>query len=73
MRLMVLARVRAVVVAAMATVGIGVLGGIAPPVTAATTPPVPAIFAVGSLLFVFTFFLNMLSIRLVRKYREVYE
>jgi phosphate transport system permease protein len=31
------------------------------------------IFAVGSLLFVFTFFLNMLSIRLVRKYREVYE
>jgi phosphate transport system permease protein len=31
------------------------------------------VFAVGSLLFVFTFFLNMLSIRLVRKYREVYE
>ena len=31
------------------------------------------IFAVGSLLFVFTFVLNMLSIRLVRKYREVYE
>jgi len=31
------------------------------------------IFAVGSLLFVFTFLLNMLSIRLVRKYREVYE
>ena len=50
MRLMVRARVRAVVVAAMATVGIGVLGGIAPPVTAATTAPVPAIFAVGSRL-----------------------
>jgi phosphate transport system permease protein len=31
------------------------------------------IFAVGSLLFTFTFLLNMLSIRLVRKYREVYE
>ncbi len=31
------------------------------------------IFAVGSLLFVFTFLLNMLSIRLVRRYREVYE
>ena len=31
------------------------------------------IFAVGALLFVFTFVMNMLSIRLVRKYREVYE
>ena len=31
------------------------------------------IFAVGSLLFVITFVMNMLSIRLVRKYREVYE
>jgi phosphate transport system permease protein len=31
------------------------------------------IFAVGSLLFVMTFAMNMFSIRLVRKYREVYE
>jgi phosphate transport system permease protein len=31
------------------------------------------IFAVGSTLFVATFLMNMLSIRLVRKYREVYE
>jgi len=31
------------------------------------------IFAVGALLFVFTFLMNMVSIRLVRKYREVYE
>ena len=31
------------------------------------------IFAVASLLFVMTFALNLLSIRLVRKYREVYE
>ncbi|MEI2715713.1 MAG: phosphate ABC transporter permease subunit PstC [Candidatus Nanopelagicales bacterium] len=31
------------------------------------------IFAVGSLLFVMTFIMNMFSIRLVRKYREVYE
>jgi phosphate transport system permease protein len=31
------------------------------------------IFAVGALLFVFTFVMNMISIRLVRKYREVYE
>ena len=31
------------------------------------------IFAVGALLFVATFVMNMLSIRLVRKYREVYE
>ena len=31
------------------------------------------IFAVASLLFLITFTLNMFSIRLVRKYREVYE
>ena len=31
------------------------------------------IFAVGTTLFVATFVMNMLSIRLVRKYREVYE
>ena len=31
------------------------------------------IFAVGSLLFVITFILNMVSIRIVRKFREVYE
>lgn len=31
------------------------------------------IFAVGSLLFVMTFLMNILSIRLVRKFREVYE
>lgn len=31
------------------------------------------IFAVGSLLFVMTFIMNAMSIRLVRKYREVYE
>lgn len=31
------------------------------------------IFAVGSLLFVMTFIMNAISIRLVRKYREVYE
>ncbi len=31
------------------------------------------IFAVGSLLFLITFAMNMLSARLVRKYREVYE
>jgi len=31
------------------------------------------IFAVGSLLFVATFVMNVFSIRLVRKYREVYE
>jgi phosphate transport system permease protein len=31
------------------------------------------IFAVASLLFLMTFALNLLSIRLVRKYREVYE
>ncbi len=31
------------------------------------------LFAVGSLLFVMTAIMNMISIRLVRKYREVYE
>ena len=31
------------------------------------------IFAVGFTLFVLTFILNMISIRLVRKYRQVYE
>jgi phosphate transport system permease protein len=31
------------------------------------------LFAVGSTLFVMTFIMNMISIRLVRKYREVYE
>jgi phosphate transport system permease protein len=31
------------------------------------------IFAVGALLFLVTFVMNMISIRLVRKYREVYE
>jgi phosphate transport system permease protein len=31
------------------------------------------IFAVGALLFVITFVMNMLSIRLVRRFREVYE
>lgn len=31
------------------------------------------IFAVGSLLFLITFVMNVISIRLVRKYREVYE
>jgi len=31
------------------------------------------IFAVGALLFIMTFIMNMISIRLVRKYREVYE
>ena len=31
------------------------------------------IFAVGLTLFVITFFMNIISIRLVRKYREVYE
>ncbi len=31
------------------------------------------IFAVGLLLFVITLILNLLSIRLVRRYREVYE
>jgi phosphate transport system permease protein len=32
-----------------------------------------SIFAVGALLFVVTFVLNMISIRIVRRYREVYE
>jgi phosphate transport system permease protein len=32
-----------------------------------------AIFAVGALLFIMTFAMNMYSIRMVRKYREVYE
>lgn len=32
-----------------------------------------SVFAVGALLFVFTFALNALSIRLVRRFREVYE
>lgn len=32
-----------------------------------------SIFAVGALLFVFTFILNAISIRLVRRFREVYE
>ncbi len=31
------------------------------------------VFAVGMLLFIITFLMNMASIRLVRKYREVYE
>ena len=31
------------------------------------------IFAVGALLFIATFVMNIFSIRLVRKYREVYE
>lgn len=32
-----------------------------------------SVFAVGALLFVFTFILNAISIRMVRKFREVYE
>jgi phosphate transport system permease protein len=32
-----------------------------------------AVFAVGTVLFVMTLIMNMISIRLVRKYREVYE
>jgi phosphate transport system permease protein len=32
-----------------------------------------SIFAVGMLLFVITFFMNMISIRLVRKYRQAYQ
>jgi phosphate transport system permease protein len=32
-----------------------------------------AIFAVGLLLFLITFVMNMVGVRLVRKYREVYE
>jgi phosphate transport system permease protein len=37
------------------------------------SPGYQTIFAVGSLLFVMTLVMNFLSIRLVRKYREVYE
>ena len=32
-----------------------------------------SIFAVGALLFILTFGLNILSTRLVRRYREAYE
>ncbi|MEY2964790.1 MAG: phosphate ABC transporter permease subunit PstC [Candidatus Nanopelagicales bacterium] len=32
-----------------------------------------SIFAVGMLLFIITFFMNMISIRLVRKYRQAYQ
>jgi phosphate transport system permease protein len=32
-----------------------------------------SIFAVGALLFVITLLLNMASIRIVRRFREVYE
>jgi phosphate transport system permease protein len=32
-----------------------------------------SVFAVGALLFVFTFILNAISIRMVRRFREVYE
>ena len=31
------------------------------------------IFAVGMLLFVITLFMNLIAIRFVRKYRQVYE
>ena len=31
------------------------------------------IFAVGTLLFVITLIMNLISIRFVRKYRQVYE
>jgi len=31
------------------------------------------IFAVGALLFLFTLAMNMLAIRLVRRFREIYE
>ena len=37
------------------------------------SPDYKAIFAVGTVLFVMTLAMNMTSIRLVRKYREVYE
>jgi len=37
------------------------------------SPEFRTIFAVGATLFIFTFALNALSIRLVRKFREVYE
>jgi phosphate transport system permease protein len=32
-----------------------------------------SVFAVGTLLFIITFVLNAVSIRLVRRFREVYE
>jgi phosphate transport system permease protein len=32
-----------------------------------------SVFAVGALLFLFTFALNAVSIRMVRRFREVYE
>ena len=32
-----------------------------------------SIFAVGFLLFVMTFLMNMVSIRLVRRYRQAYQ
>jgi phosphate transport system permease protein len=32
-----------------------------------------SVFAVGTVLFVMTLAMNMISIRLVRRYREVYE
>ena len=37
------------------------------------SPEYKTIFAVGLTLFVMTFAMNIVSIRLVRKYREVYE
>jgi phosphate transport system permease protein len=37
------------------------------------TPEYDTIFAVGSLLFVMTLVMNIISIRLVRRFREVYE
>ena len=37
------------------------------------SPDYKAIFAVGTLLFLITLVMNLLSIRLVRKYRQVYE
>ena len=37
------------------------------------SPDYKAIFAVGTVLFLMTLFMNLISIRLVRKYREVYE
>ena len=43
----------------------------------ATSPPgsiqYKTVFAVGMLLFVITLVLNAISIRFVRKYRQVYE
>jgi phosphate transport system permease protein len=40
---------------------------------ATDTPEYDTVFAVGALLFVITLVMNLISIRLVRKYREVYE